>query len=424
MYSRIYGFLTKKNLIYNKQFGFRSNYSTNHAIISLTEEIKSYLDSGHLVGGIFLDLKKAFDTINHGILINKLYRYGFRGISNKLLQSYLENRKQYVSVNGHDSDLKDVLCGIPQGSTLGPLLFLIYINDLRFCLKKSKANHFADDTCIIYSSKNKKDLETSMNNDLASVSEWLKANRLSLNVSKTKLLFFHSKKKRINQDEIKIKLDGNTLPPTDYTNYLGMHFDVNLSWDTHINKLSSKLARANGIISKLRHFVPKNILISVYYAIFHSHVLYGCSAWSLSTLKNIQTINILQKKCLRIINFKPFNSHTNSLFVLNKIIKLKDMINMEQINLAFQFKHNLLPIDLMSLFNSNINIYNTRNMKNGGIIAPRINTKSFGEKSIRYSVPLSWNNFIKSNDFNKFKSPQHLRRSLKTYYLSTYTEDK
>ena len=420
MYSRIYRFLTKKNLIYNKQFGFRSNYSTNHAIISLTEEIKSYLDTGHMVCGIFLDLKKAFDTINHGILLKKLYVYGFRGISNKLLQSYLENRKQFVSINGHNSELKDVVCGVPQGSTLGPLLFLIYINDLRFCLKKSKANHFADDTCITYTSKNKKDLEVTINNDLASVSDWLKANRLSLNVSKTKLLIFHSKKKRIDQNEITVKLDGTTLTPTDYTIYLGMLIDENLSWDTHINKLCSKLARINGIISKLRHFIPKRTLISVYHALFHSQILYGCSAWSLSTLKNIQTINVLQKKCLRIINFKPFNSHTNDLFASNKIIKLNDLINMEQINLAFQFKHKLLPKDLMSLFHSN-DRFNTRNMTNGGFIVPRIKTLSYGERSLRYSVPLIWNEFIKSNDFNKFKSPQHLRSYLKLSYLCTYT---
>ena len=194
IYSRMYEFLELNKLIYNRQFGFRANHSTNHALISMTESIKSFLDSGDFVAGIFIDLEKAFDTVNHQILCNKLNYYGFRGKINDLLKSFLSNRKQFVSINGYDSSCLEIKCGVHQGSTLGPLLFLLYINDLRFSLRHAITSHFADDTSIIYASKITKTIETNLNYDLKCVSEWLRSNRLALNVSKTKLLFFRIKK--------------------------------------------------------------------------------------------------------------------------------------------------------------------------------------------------------------------------------------
>ena len=182
IYSRMYYFLNKTNLIYEKQFGFRAKHSVN--LISTTGRIKDKLEHGNFVAGIFIDLEKAFNTVNHEILIEKLAYYGFRGVTWNLLKSFLTNRK-YVSVNGFDSDTLDVVCEVPQGPTLGPLLFLIYINDLRFSLKSSVASHFADDTCIIQQNKKLKTIESELNHDLKLCTEWLNANRLSLNIDKT-----------------------------------------------------------------------------------------------------------------------------------------------------------------------------------------------------------------------------------------------
>ena len=193
IYTRMYAFLEENNLLQDKQFGFRSKHSTTHALISLTESIKNDLDNKEIVSGIFIDLEKAFDTVNHSILCNKLNYYGFRGKFNDLIKSYLTNRKQFVSINGYDSTKQDITCGVPQGSTLGPLLFLLYINDLKNSVKFAKASHFADDTCLTYSNKNPKTLESNLNYDLKNLTQWLRANRLSLNVDKTKLLIFKSK---------------------------------------------------------------------------------------------------------------------------------------------------------------------------------------------------------------------------------------
>ena len=215
MYSRIYFYLTKHNLIFNKQFGFRSNYSTNHALLSITERIKELIDSSNYVCGVLVDLEKAFDTVNHKILCEKLDYYGLRGNVNKLIQSYLANRKQYVSINGFESNLRDILCGVPQGSSLGPLLFLIYINDFRLCLQKTETGHFADDTFIMFGSKKLATIETVVNHELKLVTKWLRLNRLSLNAGKTELIFFHSKQRPLNYD-ISIKFNGERLIPVDY----------------------------------------------------------------------------------------------------------------------------------------------------------------------------------------------------------------
>ena len=151
------------------------------------------MDRGYIAAGVFIDLQKAFDTVTHQILCNKLAYYGFRSKSLHLIQSFLNNRKQFFSINGFESAKLNITCGVPQGSTLGPLLFLIYLNDLKFCLNKSNSNHFADDTCLTYVSKKIKTLETDLNTDLKATSEWLKANRLSLNVKKIPLPYISFK---------------------------------------------------------------------------------------------------------------------------------------------------------------------------------------------------------------------------------------
>ena len=177
IYTRVYSYLSKNELIYNKQFGFRSNYSTNHALVSITERIRNLVDTGLYVCGIFVDLEKAFDTVNHNILCDKLKYYGIRGNVNKLFLSYLTNRKQYVSINGFDSEFNNIDHGVPQGSSLGPLLFLIYINDFRFCLNDTETGHFADGTFILFSGNKLKTIETIVNTELKFVSTWLRLNK-------------------------------------------------------------------------------------------------------------------------------------------------------------------------------------------------------------------------------------------------------
>ena len=167
MYKRLYTFLDNKNIIYDLQFGFRQQYSTSHALINITENIRKALDDGNIGCGVFVDLQKAFDTVDHQILLAKLNHYGIRGVSNDWFKSYLSNHHQYVSINGYESGLAAINCGVHQGSVLGPLLLLLYINDLNQAIKSCKVHPFADDTNLLSLSKSIKKLNKQVNADLS-----------------------------------------------------------------------------------------------------------------------------------------------------------------------------------------------------------------------------------------------------------------
>ena len=182
----MYTFLNNSNIIYNLQFGFRQQYSTSHALINITETIRKALDDGNLGCEVFVDLQKAFNTVDHQILLAKLNHYGIRGVSNDSFKSYLSNRSRYVSINEYDSGLAAINCGVPQRSVLGPLLFLLYINDLNQAIKFYKVHHFADDTNLLCLGNSIKKLNKLVNADLKRLVNWLNANKISLNVKKTK----------------------------------------------------------------------------------------------------------------------------------------------------------------------------------------------------------------------------------------------
>ena len=437
IYSRVYAYLVKFNLISDKQFGFRSKHSCNHAIISLTEHVKKLLDDGHIVCGVFVDLEKAFDTVHHDILCDKLNVYGLRGKVNDLFRSYLSNRKQYVSLNGFDSSLEDIKCGVPQGSTLGPLLFLLYINDFRLCLTETSAGHFADDTFIIYNSKKLKTIETVINYELKQVIRWLRLNKLSLNAGKTEIIFFHSPFNRINLDNVYINFNGIRLNPVDFVKYLGMFIDKHLNWNIHIREISKKLSQANGILSKLRYNSPIKVCMQVYYAIFYSNLIYGCNAWGLTSEENIRSIEILQRKCVRILTFAPFNSHiSNQTFIDLKILKVREIIKFFQLKLVYDFHCTTLPTDLMHLFKLSsevrINACEYLNSIDKKLLyIQKFKTVTYGKQSIRYTCPKLWNetfktgtirvNNLKEKDIpvSKIKTIHNFKNALKRYYLLT-----
>ena len=210
-------FHEKNKSLYSLQFGFRSKHSTAHALIPINENIKNALDNHNHVCGVFIDLQKAFDTVNHDILIDKLSYYGIRGIPNQWFKSYLSNRKQYVSINGYNSDTMNIKHGVPQGSVLGPLLFLIYINDLYKCLAYSTAYHFADDTNLLVISKTQKQMQKHINIDLKLLHKWLIANKISLNYQINVLDCGHSFLKK-NAETKMPKLDNIVSNPNDISN--------------------------------------------------------------------------------------------------------------------------------------------------------------------------------------------------------------
>ena len=299
MHKRLYSFIEEHNILFRNQFGFRKGSSTTHSLIEITEKIKESIDNGKFGCGIFIDLKKAFDTVNHNILLSKLEHYGVRGTILKWFESYLTDRKQYVFYNGISSETKSITCGVPQGSVLGPLLFLLYINDLPNISEKLSFFLFADDTNIYYESDNLQELEKTVNAELKKLCLWLNINRLALNVGKTNFVIFRANKKLTHN--VTLVMNKKAIEQKDNVKYLGVLIDQHLRWNYHITNISKKISRGVGILTKLRHFMDTDLLKTIYYCLVYSHVSYGIHAWGSACMSESEKINVLIKKAARIM---------------------------------------------------------------------------------------------------------------------------
>ena len=325
--NRVYSFLEKQKSIYEHQYGFRKKHSTIHALISITDKIRDALDNKSLAIGVFIDFQKAFDTVNHEILLNKLDHYGIRGCINEWFKSYLKDRKQFVSIDGFNSSEAILKHGVPQGSVLGPLLFLIYINDLNQAIKNCLTYHFADDTNLLRIGKSAKKIQKQINIDLKHLVSWLLANKISLNKTKTEIIIFRKPRQKLNIN-LCIKLNGHKLTPSPSIKYLGILLDETLSGKAQCKVLIDKLIRANAMLSKVRHYLPQEQIISVYHAIFSSHLSYGCQIWGQNEKSSLfKKISNLQKRALRIISFSRYDCPSVPIFKYYKILKLKDQFH-------------------------------------------------------------------------------------------------
>ena len=256
MYNHLISFIDKENILYKFQFGFRKSHSTNHAIISMVEKVNQDLDTGKVLFGVFLDLEKAFDTVDHKILLDKIFKYGVRGNILNWFKSYLSNRKQYVNWHGSNSEIETVSCGVPHGSILGLLLFILYVNDLSKVSNKFVSILFADDTTILFEGDNIHSIITSLNYELGKLIIWLFANKLYINVSKTHYMVFHRARRKIDHKDI--ILNNYILQQVHFTKCLGIIIDDKLKWANHISYIKNKIAKGMGILLKARKVFQKS----------------------------------------------------------------------------------------------------------------------------------------------------------------------
>ena len=305
MNSRLTKFVKDCHIRYDQQYGFRSKLSTQHAIRSdIVNTILQNIDNGKFSCGVFIDLKKAFDAVNHEILLAKLENYGVRGVINYWFRSYLTDRKQNTEVNNVVSETETTLWGVPQGSVLGPLLFLLYIYDIYKSSSLFSFYLFADDTSIILSNNNLKELESLVNRELGNVNEWLKANEVSLNIKKSNFVIFRPRQKNIPLIPRIRFLDCVT---NTYANlvmkvkYVGLMIDSNLSRKYHIEPICHKISKSIGIIAEIRHYVPRRVLLSVYNSLIVPYLTYGICAWGNCALTFQRKIATLQKRALRLL---------------------------------------------------------------------------------------------------------------------------
>ena len=369
----------------------------------LLEYIYDALNKKRSVVSVFIDFRKAFDTINHKILLDKLSVYGIRGLPLQLLTSYLTGRTQCVRIGSTKSTNKIVTCGIPQGSCLGPLLFLFYVNDLPNVSEHLSSVLFADDTTVFKSGDNLSQLTRHVNEDLVKIKSWCDANRLSLNIPKTSTTLFTFS----NFEAQNVLIDNIPLATVSKSNFLGICVDNKLNFSSHIQNICSKLSKSTGIFYKLKHYVPQSVLIQLYYSLIYPYLIYGNILWGSTYTTHLKPLEVMQKKIIRAITNSPYNAHTTSLFKLLKILKLHDIHTFCIAKKMFYSHEDLCFATPHS--------YNTRNSSDARPSFQRLTTT---QQSIKYVGPKVWNS-IPSNvrcisSFNKFKS------ELKKHLIAQY----
>ena len=419
MHTQISEYFMKSKLFYQSQYGFRTCHSTEYAVLEVVERIITTMDKNLIPLNIYLDLSKAFDTLDHEILLYKLKYYGFHSEALDFMKSYLLNRKQYVEFEDVSSDLMPLTVGVPQGSILGPLLFIIYINDLVYATAQFHPVIYADDSTLMatLNSFGETDLEANVNSELVKISNWLNLNKLSLNTAKTKAMVFHTAQREVCKPHLKI--ENHTIEFVDSFNLLGIVIDSKLKWGHHIDNISKKISRTSGIINKLKNFIPLNAILDIYNSLILSYINYGLLIWSGKGNK----VSKLQKKAIRYMTRSKHNAHTSGLFKALNLLKYDDLCVLHDYKFIYRAENGKLPIYFMSLIHSLKNPsqnYTTR--QNFKYSQPLIKHE-FAKHSITYRYPKQFNTMslnikekISTHSFDGFK------KYIKTITISSYSD--
>lgn len=328
---------------------------------TLTKDILQGFENKENTLAVFCDLSKAFDTLDHDILINKLQIYGIRGPMLNLLQSYLHSRSMYVKNGKEISSTQEIPdFGVPQGSVLGPILFNIYVNDIQQPIMHSKYILYADDTTIYIQAKDMQLLFDYMNKDLKTLSDWFKANKLALNVKKTKYMLFNCRKGKLMCSQLSI--DGINIEPSETFKFLGIHLDKELKWDVHCRNVEKKVAAGLYALNAVKHIMATHQLNAIYYALIHPYLNYGCSLWGNTHKKYIKKIKMSQNKAVRIICHAKYNTPAAPLFHMRKILKFEDLYKQQICQFMYKMYKEVLPVPLLNIMRRyhDVHYYNTR----------------------------------------------------------------
>lgn len=331
--NRMIGFLEKHKIVSKYQYGFQKGRSTLDALVDVIMTLQDTLDEGDKAILLCIDLCKAFDTVCHKILIDKLSFYGFRGIINNWFQSYLSNRSQMVRVHTEDSEEMINDQGVPQGSILGPVMFLLYINDLPEVIEYGKPTLFADDSGIIYSGTDFNHSIYHAQMDINSIEDWATRNLLTINSSKThyvKISTSHAKPE-INDQLFICK---NKIDPVPETKFLGIIIDSNCKWDKQVANIIKKIAPTIGTLAHIRHYVPKATLIHIYNSLIHSKISYAMEVWGGGYSTHLKPLQSLQNRALRHITFTNYRESVKQKYIELKIRNLSSTYNCKTATLA------------------------------------------------------------------------------------------
>ena len=414
MYDRLFRFIEEMELLYYLQFGFRKFHSTSLALMFLVDKISKAVQQGDYVLGVFIDFRKAFDTVNHQILLSKLWCYGIRGNTYKWLESYLDKRSQYVTYNSVDSSTQLIKCGVPQGSILGPLLFLLYINDIAFVSNIILPILFADDTNAFLTGKNVNNLITTMNEELEKIMVWLYANKLSLNVKKTHCLVFRSVGMAKPTFDNSLQISGQCIKEDTKTKFLGVFLDNRLTWAHHIQYIKNKIAKGIGVICRVRRLLNVKTLCTLYHSFVYPYLNYAAEVWADTTANHLLPVIKLQKKVIRIINHSGRYDHTRPLFTKFNILRLEEIHVYKVALIMFKVFHEETPSVFCNLFTRNVEVHD-KTRQSDLFRVPKQRT-NYMQRAISVKGVTIWNKLTRK--LNNDCSLLSFKISLKKYIIN------
>ena len=438
-FSRLMSFFIDTDFFYKSQFGFLEGRSTTHAILEMVDYISTALNNGEYCAGIYIDVKKAFDTVDHSLLIKKLENAGIRGIALDWFRSFLSNRCQRVKLGDFwSNNVKYIDISVLQGSILGALLFLVFINDLPRS-NNAKNIMYADDTSAMCKEKSLDLLKTTTEGEMNKIALWFKANKLQINAGKTKLMLFIPKHEKIpeqfelimntndpNEDDISKKIpvkritESNQRYEDRFVKILGFHLDEKLTFKYHLEIVSKKISRSLFSINRVKHILPLKCLKSLYFALIHCHLNYCSIILSAASKTLIKPIIKLQKRAIRIISNSKYNDHTGETFIRLNILPVKALIEFNVLNFMYLYSKNRLPAAFCNTFPMNnynrVTDYNLRNPEQ--LSLPRHRYESI-KKFPLYLFPKAWNNLNTTYKYTTAK--RQFQRCLKYDLLLKYT---
>lgn len=403
LYSRLVNFLKINSVINENQFGFVEKSSTVSSAMQLLNLIRSKLDQGQFVSSLFIDLSKAFDMVNHNLLINKLKKIGITDTKSiELFQSYLTGRSQSVKINNTIGSELDVLCGVPQGSILGPLFFIIFINDI-FKLKLSgKLQLYADDMVLVYSDSSLKEVFSNMSNDIKIINNWLNDNLLSMNLDKTNYILFKVRNKFKNENlaNYTLKLNDHIIQSVEHAKFLGLIIDDQLSWKFHINSIKSKINSATFALKRLSHILPDRAKMYFFNSCILSHLTYLNPIWNVASNNVLNSLKVCMNRSVKSLKRLPY-LYPSELLYSEEILPLDVFNKFHSILLIYKIKNNLIKHN----FTLNVNINNTRQQN---LITTNYCRTNIGQKDLLYigislfnQIPFNITNDPKISTFKK-----------------------
>ena len=408
-------FLERNRILYCHQYGFRKFYSTLLALIEVTDLIKRFLDEKQYAIGIFIVFRKAFDTFNHDILQDKLECYGIRGHANKFFRSYLTIRRQYTLVNGIKSNSGYVNSGVPQGSVLGPLLFLLYINDIKHAIGCDNVKLFADDTFLFTNDRNIDAVKEKASNLFEKNFRWCVANQLSINSEKTNFVLFHANNKPIPQNFDCIHTTFITLNRVKCVQYLGLMIDENLYWHMHVEHVYNYLVKYFGIFNYVKTIISKKIARQLYFAFIHSRIKYGIEVFGDCANEYLQKLRIIQNKLLKLLLNFDRRISTNELHQQLSLLKVVDIHNVNLLSFVNECRSGRCPTLFSNYYHVREAGYDLRQKDRLHVLMARTD---IGQSSCKIKGARLWNN--KFNLVNQHLHKKGFRAIITKQFIETY----